>query len=62
MLYKGHIGILSKSGSVISATVGGAAKRSKLDQNDPNFLPSITELPIDQAGSGVPKIMNWSCP
>ena len=55
-------GILSKNGSVISATVGGVRHRSKLNSDDPEFLPSITELPIGLAGSGKPKVMQWSCP
>jgi cell wall-associated NlpC family hydrolase len=62
VLYRGHIGILSKNGSVISATVGGVRHRSKLNSDDPEFLPSITELPIGLAGSGKPKVMQWSCP
>ena len=62
VLYRSHIGILSKNGNVISATVGGPKKRSQLDPENPDFLPSITELPVDQAGSGTYKIIRWSCP
>jgi hypothetical protein len=62
VLYRGHIGILSKNASVISATVGGVKNRSKLYPDDPAFLPTITELPMEKAGFGKPKIMQWSCP
>ena len=62
VLYRGHIGILSKNDSVISATVGGVKHRSKLYPDDPAFLPAITELPIEKAGFGKPKVMQWSCP
>lgn len=60
VLFNGHIGILSKSGRIISATRGGPGGRSRLKSDDPNFLPSITELPMGQFGKG--KILRWRCP
>jgi hypothetical protein len=60
VLYRGHVGILTKNGKVISATKGGSAERSKLKPTDPAFLPAITELPTDQFGPG--KVLRWRCP
>ena len=60
VLYKGHIGVLSKKGYVISATRGGVNEKSKLNPNEPDFIPSITELPIDEFGKY--KIVKWRCP
>ena len=60
VLYKGHVGVLSKKGYVISATRGGVNEKSKLNPNEPGFIPSITELPINEFGKY--KIMKWRCP
>jgi hypothetical protein len=62
ILYSGHIGLLDASGRVISATEGGKARRSRLEPNDPAFLPSITRLSKQDAGHGRWKIFRWSCP
>ena len=60
VVFPGHIGILDKSGHIISATKGGRRRQSTLDPSDKNFLPSITSLP--QNTFGKPKFLRWSCP
>jgi hypothetical protein len=62
ILYRGHVGIYSKDKKVISATLGGTNRRSMLEPSDPNFVPSITNLPIDQAYNGEWKALRWECP
>ncbi|MCB0273084.1 MAG: C40 family peptidase, partial [Bdellovibrionales bacterium] len=42
VLYDGHVGIYDYNDTVISATQGGDEKKSTLDPDDENFMPSIT--------------------
>lgn len=62
ILYKGHIGIIDRSGLVISATRGGIEKRSTRESGDKNFLSSISRLSKENAGIGTWQILRWSCP
>lgn len=62
ILYKGHVGILSASGDVVSATWGGRQKRSMLRPDERGFVPAIRELPKDQAHAGSWKLLRWRCP
>lgn len=61
ILYSGHVGFLAEDGLVVSATRGGIQRRSQLDPDNPQFIPSITRLEKRAAGKGGWRFLRWSC-
>lgn len=60
VLFNGHVGIWTKDGKVISATVGGPDEKSK-DRTNPNFKTAVTIAEPKYFGSVVIGL-KWSCP
>ena len=62
VIYPGHVGILEKSGRVVSATLGGRGRPATLPPEHPSFVSSIQSVPRHLLARGPSKILRWVCP